>query len=73
VYEFWLLGVLVVAFSWKGLTKKRPGTGWWLTPVIPATQEAEMRRIAVRSQLGQIVSKTLSQKTLQKGAVGGSR
>jgi hypothetical protein len=25
---------------------------WWLTSVIPATQEAEVRRIAVRSQLG---------------------
>jgi hypothetical protein len=28
--------------------------GWasWLTPVIPATQEAEIRRIAVQSQPG---------------------
>jgi hypothetical protein len=24
-----------------------PGTDWWLTPVILATQEAEIRRIAV--------------------------
>jgi hypothetical protein len=31
---------------------------WWLTPVILATQEAEIRRIVV--QLGQIVHKTLS-------------
>jgi hypothetical protein len=29
----------------------------WLTPVILATPEADIRRIAVRSQLGQIVSK----------------
>jgi hypothetical protein len=31
-------------------------------PVIPATQEAEIRRIEVRSQPGQRVHKTLSQK-----------
>jgi hypothetical protein len=44
--------------------------GWWLTPVILATQEAEIRRIAVRSQASQIVPKTLSQKYLtQKGLV----
>jgi hypothetical protein len=38
----------------------------WLTPVILATQEAEIRRIAVRSQPGQIVHKTLFPKTLHK-------
>jgi hypothetical protein len=32
----------------------------WLTPVIPATQEAEIRRIAVLNQPRQIVHKTLS-------------
>jgi hypothetical protein len=32
----------------------------WLTPVILATQEAEIRRIVVRSQPGQIVCETLS-------------
>jgi hypothetical protein len=33
-----------------------------LTPVILATQEAQIRRIAVRRQPGQIVCETLSQK-----------
>jgi hypothetical protein len=32
----------------------------WLTTVILATQEAEIRRIAVQSQPGQIVCETLS-------------
>jgi hypothetical protein len=32
----------------------------WLTPVILATQEAEIRRITVRSQPRQIVHETLS-------------
>jgi hypothetical protein len=38
-------------------------------PVIPATQEAEIRRITVQSQPEQIVLKTLSQKypTQKKG------
>jgi hypothetical protein len=44
---------------------------WWLTPVILATQEAEIRRIAVRSQPGQIVRETLSQKTLHQKRAGG--
>jgi hypothetical protein len=32
----------------------------WFTPVILATQEVEIRKIAVQSQLGQIVPETLS-------------
>jgi hypothetical protein len=32
----------------------------WLTPVIVATQEAELRRVTVQSQPRQIVHKTLS-------------
>jgi hypothetical protein len=40
-------------------------------PVILATQEAEIRRITVQSQPGQIVLKTPSQKTLHKNRAGG--
>jgi hypothetical protein len=38
----------------------------WLTPVILATQEAEIRRIKVESQPRQIVHEILSQKTHHK-------
>jgi hypothetical protein len=37
---------------------------WWLTPIILATQEAEIRRM-VRSQPRQIVHKPLSQKRIK--------
>jgi hypothetical protein len=39
---------------------------WWLTPVIPATQEPKIRRITVRSHPGQIVLETLARKTQHK-------
>jgi hypothetical protein len=47
----------------------------WLTSVILATHEAEIRRIGVRSQLEQTVHKTLSQKSPshKKGWWSGSR
>jgi hypothetical protein len=55
-------------YQWEG---ESGGEGhWWLTPIILATQEAEIKRISVQSQLGQIVPKTLSQKNpSQKGLV----
>jgi hypothetical protein len=43
----------------------------WLTPVILATQEAKIRRIVVRNQPRQIVSKILSQKTPSQKRAGG--
>jgi hypothetical protein len=44
---------------------------WWLTPVILATQETEIRRIMIWSQLWQIVHKTLSWKYPLQKRVGG--
>jgi hypothetical protein len=42
----------------------------WLTTIILATQEAEIRMIMVQSQLGQILREILSQKNLhRKGLV----
>jgi hypothetical protein len=52
--------------------RKREGEGErgagrrWLTPVILTNQEAEIRRISVGSQPGQIVCETLSQTNKQK-------
>jgi hypothetical protein len=42
----------------------------WLTPVIPATQEVEIRKIVVQSQPEQIVHETLSQKIRHKNRAG---
>jgi hypothetical protein len=44
---------------------------WWLTFIILATQEAEVRRITVQSQPGQIVSKMLSRKNPSQKRAGG--
>jgi hypothetical protein len=42
-----------------------------LMPLILATQETEVRRIVVHSQLGQIVRETLYQKTFHKNRASG--
>jgi hypothetical protein len=52
-----------------------PARCWWLMPVILATQEAEIRRIAVWSQPGQIVpwDPILKKPFTKKGWWSGSR
>jgi hypothetical protein len=50
-------------YVWKPCLKKTiEARRQWLMPVILTTQEAEIKKIMVPSQPGQIVCKTLSQK-----------
>jgi hypothetical protein len=57
-------------FNGGGRKEFSPSQRRWLTHVILATQEAEIRRISVQSQLRQIVQETLSRKNpTQKGLV----
>jgi hypothetical protein len=68
VFQFIKIIILVDAKKWS-ITGR-----WWLTPVILATQEAEIRKIVVQSQPGKIVFETLSRKhsSQKKGWWGGS-
>jgi hypothetical protein len=43
----------------------------WLTPIILAIQETEIRKIGIQSQLGEIVGETLSRKNSSQERVGG--
>jgi hypothetical protein len=47
----------LLKYSYQGILKLVIYTGlrWWLMPVIPDTWEAEIRRIVVSGQPGQIV------------------
>jgi hypothetical protein len=55
--EDWLIGILFLRYL---ELEGQKAEHWWLTPVILAPQEAEIRRIMVQSQPGQIVHETLS-------------
>jgi hypothetical protein len=52
------------------LKKAKSARCWRLTPIILVTQEAEIRRIEVCSQPGQIVDKTLSPKNPSQKKAG---
>jgi hypothetical protein len=51
------------------ISKTHTNRHWWLTPVILAVQEAEIRRL--KASLGQIVCKTLSRKNPSQKRAGG--
>jgi hypothetical protein len=51
-----------IHFSVFPIKKSAEARHQWFMPIILTTKEPEIRRIVVRSQPGQIVLKTLSQK-----------
>jgi hypothetical protein len=53
----------------KNILKMFPARCWWLPPVILATWEGEIRRIAVPGQPGQILQGTPSSKQLEQNGL----
>jgi hypothetical protein len=51
--------------SFMAMTIWNSSRAWWLISIIPATQEAEIRRIVVQGQPGQKVTEVPSQPTTQ--------
>jgi hypothetical protein len=65
-------GAFAMGQAWLWWQREVEGGCWWLTPVILATQEAEIRRIVIQSHPGEIVHETLSRKNpSQKNGAGG--
>jgi hypothetical protein len=62
-FLLWITSQLISSLNKK---KYRTVRCWWLTPVILATQEAEIKRIKIQSQPQQIVLKTVSKKNHHK-------
>jgi hypothetical protein len=56
-YKHELNALVAINFNFKKILL---AGHWWLTPIILATQETEIRRISVQSQPCQIIHKTLS-------------
>jgi hypothetical protein len=56
----WLEKPVIIMIHTPDLKSKKIGGQQWLMPIILATQETEIRRIAAQSQPGQMVYETLS-------------
>jgi hypothetical protein len=67
----WVQRALQLTLSRIRNSHTPPEGCWWLTPGILATQETEIRRITVGSQLEQIVREIPSRKNSTQKRVGG--
>jgi hypothetical protein len=57
-----VLILTAITTSLKALPKEELSRHWWLTPVILATQEAEIRETQFKASPGKYFCETLSQK-----------